>query len=146
MTRSDHKTADRYISKVLHSTSCPKRARSELRKRLTAQITAFAEGKESITEYMLCMEFGEPQDVAASAFDREEYRVFLKKERKKTLNLARAFVIIVALTGLIYTAVYFIARWDIHGSYEYHYYDYSVKYKHELNPEHNAETPAEVFK
>ena len=146
MTRSDRRTVDRYISKVLHSASCPKRARSELRKRLTAQITSFAEGTENITEYMLCMEFGEPQDVAASAFDREEYRYFLEKERKQTLHLATAFVIIVALTVLIYTAVYFIARWDIQGNYEYHYYDYSVKYKCESNPEHNAETTSDVYK
>lgn len=92
-----------YIKKVFHEIACVGKLKPGFKKQFRSDILAFSKGKENVTEYMLCMEFGEPRELASSFYNKDECDTLLKHYKiKKVLLIILNIIAAVMLAFMIY--------------------------------------------
>ena len=73
----------RYLKEVSSKLNCPRSVKSVFIRELKCNILAFTEDKEAISLKELYDEFGTPDEISSSFFDRKDYDALLKKAKKR---------------------------------------------------------------
>jgi len=105
MNKEAKRATKKYVKAILKELNCRIALKNVLRQKLNEDINAYAEGKENITIEDLCLEFGNPKDMATSMLNKEDYLEELTRSQKKIYSL---LIIIVTITIVIIFLVAFI--------------------------------------
>lgn len=103
MTSKNKKIINSYLKEVSANLNCKKSLKSVFIKELKSDIENYAKSTVSVTKDDLYNEFGTPEEISNSLFDRHDYDVLLKKAKRKALAWK---LIAIILFILLLIAVY----------------------------------------
>lgn len=113
MNKTDKKTVKLYLSRVTDElTGCSWSIKKVFANDMRNKITDRFEGKE-ISYDSLCAEFGTPEEIAASFYDRDDYSALLKKSKLVNLILTVSVVVLIAIITLL--SFYIAHLWSMVG-------------------------------
>ena len=114
MNKTDKKTVKLYLSRVTDElTGCSWSVKKVFANDMRSKITDRFEGKE-ISYDSLCAEFGTPEEIAASFYDRDDYSALLKKSKLLNLILTVSVVVLIAIITLL--VLFIIHLWSMMGA------------------------------
>ena len=113
MNKTDKKTVKLYLSRVTDElTGCSWSIKKVFANDMRSKITDRFEEKE-ISYDSLCAEFGTPEEIAASFYDRDDYSALLKKSKLVNLILTVSVVVLIAIITLL--SFYIAHLWSMVG-------------------------------
>lgn len=111
MTFKNNKIINSYLKEVSAKLNCQKSLKAVFIKELKSDIENYADSVGLSMKDDLYREFGTPEEIANSLFDRHDYDVLLKKAKRKALAWK---LIAGVLLMLLSAAVYVIAEmWSL---------------------------------
>ena len=111
MTAANKKIINSYLKGVSANLNCTKSLKSVFLTELKSDIENYAKSTVSVTKDDLYNEFGTPEEISNSLFDRHDYDALLNKAKRKALACK---LIAIVLIMLLVVAVYVIAEmWDL---------------------------------
>ena len=114
MNKTDKKTVKLYLSRVTDElTGCSWSIKKVFANDMRSKITDRFEEKE-ISYDSLCAEFGTPEEIAASFYDRDDYSALLKKSKLLNLILTVSVVVLIAIITLL--VLFIIHLWSMMGA------------------------------
>ncbi|MBO5969096.1 MAG: hypothetical protein J6S14_11440 [Clostridia bacterium] len=113
MNKTDKKTVKLYLSRITDElTGCSWSIKKVFANDMRSKITDRFEEKE-ISYDSLCAEFGTPEEIAASFYDRDDYSALLKKSKLVNLILTVSVVVLIAIITLL--SFYIAHLWSMVG-------------------------------
>lgn len=113
MNKTDKKTVKLYLSRITDElTGCSWSIKKVFANDMRSKITDRFEEKE-ISYDSLCAEFGTPEEIAASFYDRDDYSALLKKSKLVNLILTVSVVVLIAIITLL--SFYIVHLWSMVG-------------------------------
>ena len=101
MNKTDKKTVKLYLSRITDElTGCSWSIKKVFANDMRSKITDRFEEKE-ISYDSLCAEFGTPEEIAASFYDRDDYSALLKKSKRLNIVLVVSVVMLIAVVIIL---------------------------------------------